>query len=99
MHDGAPAHSSRAVRGVLYDNYHDRGGPTARPPRSPDLNPPEFYLWEHLNTPVNNNEALHHRTVDACQTIRNCPGIYERMWWSIRVEVCIESRDPFEHLL
>jgi hypothetical protein len=24
-------------------------------------------------------EALHHRTVDACQTIRNCPGIFERM--------------------
>jgi hypothetical protein len=29
--------------------------------------------------PVDNEEALHHRTVDACQTIRNCPGIFERM--------------------
>jgi hypothetical protein len=25
--------------------------------------------------PVDNEEALHHRTVDACQTILNCPGI------------------------
>jgi hypothetical protein len=25
--------------------------------------------------PVDNEEAPHHRTVDACQTIRNCPDI------------------------
>jgi hypothetical protein len=41
MHDGAPAHFSRAVRDVLNNTYHDpwigRGGPTAWPPRSPDL--------------------------------------------------------------
>jgi hypothetical protein len=29
--------------------------------------------------PVDNEEALHHRTVDACQTIRNCPGVFGRM--------------------
>jgi hypothetical protein len=43
MHDGAQAHVSRAVRDVLSNTYHDRwinrGGPTAWPPRSPDLNP------------------------------------------------------------
>jgi hypothetical protein len=52
--------------------------------------------------PVDNEEALHHRTVDACQTIRNYPGIFERMRWSMmrRVEACIESRGGhFEHLL
>jgi hypothetical protein len=88
MHDGAPAHFRRAVRDVLSNAHHDRwigrGGPTACPPRSPDLNPPDFYLWGHLKTlvyvaPVDNEETLHHRTVDACQTIRNCPGIFERM--------------------
>jgi hypothetical protein len=46
MHDGAPAHFSRAVRDVLNNTYHDRwigrGGPTAWPPRSPDLNPLDF---------------------------------------------------------
>jgi hypothetical protein len=51
-------------------------GPTAWPPRSPDLNPLDFYPWEHLNVLVHavlvdNEEALHHRNVDACQTIRN----------------------------
>jgi hypothetical protein len=29
--------------------------------------------------PVDNEEALHYRIVDACQTIRNYPGIFERM--------------------
>jgi hypothetical protein len=62
-------------------------GPTAWPPRSPDLNPRDVYLWGHLNplvyaAPVDNEETLH-RIVDACQTIRKCPGISERMLWSI----------------
>jgi hypothetical protein len=46
MHDGAPAHFSRDVRDVLNNTYDDRRigreGPTAWPPRSPDLNPLEF---------------------------------------------------------
>jgi hypothetical protein len=29
--------------------------------------------------PVDNEEALHNRTADACQTICNYPGIFERM--------------------
>jgi hypothetical protein len=111
MHDGALAHFSRAVRGVLNNTYHDRwidrGGPTAWSPPSPDLNPVDFYLWGHLNTlvyaaPVDNEGALPHRTVDACQTIRNYPGVFERMWRSLmtRVEACIESHGAhFEHLL
>jgi hypothetical protein len=111
MHDGAPAHFSRAMRDVpnntSHDRWMDRGGPTAWPPRSPDLNPLDFYLWGHLKslvyaTPVDNEEALHHRIVDACQTIRNFPGIFQRMRLSMmrRVEACIESRGGhFEHLL
>jgi hypothetical protein len=67
----------------------------------------DFYLWEHLTTPVyvapvDNQEALHHRIVDVCQTIRNYPDIFERMLPSMMrcVEVCIESRgEHFEHVL
>jgi hypothetical protein len=111
LHDGAPAHFSRAVRDVLSNTYHDRwigwGGPTACHLRSPDLNLLDFYLWGHIKTlvhaaPVDNEEALHHRTVDACQTIRNYPGIFERMRRSAmrRVEACIECHGgQFEHLL
>jgi hypothetical protein len=64
----------------------------------------DFYLWRHLKTlvyaaPVDNEGALHHRTVDACQTIRIYPGIFERMRWSMmrRVEACTESHGHFEH--
>jgi hypothetical protein len=75
MHDGAPAHFSRAVRDVLNNTYHDRwigrGRPTTWPPSSPELNLLDSYLWGHLKTlvhaaPTDNEEAHHHRIVDAC---------------------------------
>jgi hypothetical protein len=93
------------------NTYHyrwiGRGGPTAWPPRSPDLNPLDLYLWGHLETlvyaaPVDNEEAFHHRIVDACHSIRNYPGFFERMRQSMmrRVEACIESHGGhFEHIL
>jgi hypothetical protein len=74
----------RVVRDVLSNSYHARwmgtGGPTSWPPRSPDFSPLDFYLWGHLQTlvyaaPVDKEETLH-RTVDACQTIRNYLGIF-----------------------
>jgi hypothetical protein len=46
--------------------------------------------------PVDNEET--HRTVDACPTTRNCPGVFERIRWSMmrRVKACIEiSRRTF----
>jgi hypothetical protein len=52
MHDGALAHFSRSVRDVLSNTRHDRW--TEREEStvwslcSPDLNPLDFYLWEHL---------------------------------------------------
>jgi hypothetical protein len=73
----------------------------------PDLNPLDFYLWGHVKTivytsPVDNEEALHHRIVDACQTIRNYSSIFEWMQQSMmrRVEACTEHHGRhFEHLL
>jgi hypothetical protein len=111
MHDGAPAHFNRAVRDALNNTYHDRricrGGPTAWPPRSPDMSPLYFYLWGHLKSlvcaaPVGNEEALNHRTVTDCQTIRNYLIIFERMRRSMmrRVGEFIKSHGGhFEHLL
>jgi hypothetical protein len=52
--------------------------------------------------PVDNEEALQHRIVDACQTTRNYPGIFERMRRSMmrRVEARTENHgEHFEHLL
>ncbi|KAJ4426512.1 hypothetical protein ANN_27326 [Periplaneta americana] len=51
LHDGAPAHFSRTARRYLDRRFPDRwigrGGPIAWSPRSPDLNPLDFYLWGH----------------------------------------------------
>jgi hypothetical protein len=62
----------------------------------PGLNPLDFCLWEQLKAhvyaaPVDNEEA--YPTVDACQPIRNCPGIFERMQRSMMrlVDACFES--------
>jgi hypothetical protein len=99
------------VRDVLGNIYHERrtgrGGSKAWPPRSQDLDPLDFYMWRHLKAlayaaPVDNKEGLAIRTVDACQTIRNHPAIFERTRRSMmsRVEACIESHGgQFDHLL
>jgi hypothetical protein len=52
--------------------------------------------------PVDNEDALNRRISDACQTIHNYPGIFERMQRCMirRVKACIEShRGHCEHLL
>jgi hypothetical protein len=59
----------------------DRGGPISWPPHLPDLNLLDFYQWEHVKTvvyasPVDKEEAVHHRIVDACQTVENYLGIW-----------------------
>nr|CAH7751240.1 unnamed protein product [Callosobruchus chinensis] len=47
-HDGAPAHFSLVACQVLNENYPNRwtgrGGPQFWPPRSPDINPSDYYL-------------------------------------------------------
>ncbi|KAJ4426739.1 hypothetical protein ANN_26538 [Periplaneta americana] len=75
-----------------------RGGPIARPPRSPDFNPIDFYLWGHLksllySSPVPHMESLRNRIVAGCEEIRNTPGIWDRVRRAMRhrCEACIQS--------
>jgi hypothetical protein len=82
-----------------------RRWPTAWRPRSTHFNSLDFYLYGHLKTlvyaaPVDNEEAIHRRIVDACQNIRKYPSISERMRQSMmrRVEACTEPHGGhFEH--
>jgi len=96
MHDGAPPHFSRISHDFLNQTYGDRwigrGGPTLWPPRSPDLNPIDFYLLGHLKTivhatPVRDIQDLHDRITAGCETIRCTPGIFERVHESMRRRV------------
>jgi hypothetical protein len=51
---------------------------------------------------IYNEGVLHHRILDACQTIRNHPGIFKRMRRSMMrgIEACIQSYGGhFVHLL
>ncbi|KAJ4427702.1 hypothetical protein ANN_25354 [Periplaneta americana] len=111
LHDGAPAHFSRTARRYLDRRFPDRwvggGGPIAWPPRSPDLNPLDFYLWGHLkslvySSPVPDLESLRNRIVACSEDIRNTPGVWDRVRRSMRhrCEVCIQAGgEHFEHLL
>ncbi|KAJ4444666.1 hypothetical protein ANN_06463 [Periplaneta americana] len=111
LHDGAPAHFSRTARRYLDRRFPDRwigrGGPIAWPPRSPDLNPLDFYLWGHLkslvySSPVTDLESLRNRIVACSEDIRNTPGVWDRVRRSMRdrCEVCIQTGgEHFEHLL
>ncbi|KAJ4451919.1 hypothetical protein ANN_03397 [Periplaneta americana] len=102
LHDGAPAHFSRTARWYLDRRFPDRwigrGGPIAWPPRSPDLNPLDFYLWGHLkslvySSPVPDLESLWNRIVACSEDIRNTPGVWDRVCRSMRhrCEVYIQA--------
>jgi hypothetical protein len=88
MHDGTRVTFLRCCARCSQYRWIATGRPTACLPRSPDLNPLEFYLWGHLKTlmyavPLDNEEALHHRIVDASQTVRNYlppPPRYLFLW-------------------
>ncbi|KAJ4448542.1 hypothetical protein ANN_10560 [Periplaneta americana] len=93
LHDGAPVHFSRTARRYLDrripDRWIGRGGPIAWPPRSPDLNPLDFYLWGHLkslvySSPVPDLESLRNRIVACSEDIRNTPGVWDRVRRSMR---------------
>ena len=50
--DDAPPHYARSVRNYLEEVFNNRWisrrGPIEWPPRSPDLNPLDFFLWGYL---------------------------------------------------
>lgn len=111
MHDGAPPHFSIVARQFLDatygENWIGRAGPQSWPPRSPDLNPLDFFLWGHLKalvykTPVNTEEELTQRIRNSCDQIRHTPGIFQRVRQSMlrRANVCIEVEGGhFQQLL
>lgn len=111
MHDGAPPHYSISVRDYLNQMYPDRwigrGGPTPWPPRSPDLNPLDYFLWGYLKAlvysePIISVEQLEQRVLEKCQYIRNKQGIFARVRTSMinRLNSCIDmGGSHFQHLI
>jgi hypothetical protein len=54
--DGAPPHFGNVVRDTLDSEFPGRWigrtGPIPWPPRSPDLTPPDFFLWGYVKDKV-----------------------------------------------
>jgi hypothetical protein len=92
MHDGAPPHFLLIVRPrepTFGERWIGRGGPVNWPTRSPDLNPLDFWLWEHLkaliySAPMNDSEGLQERVENACQETWVKPGTFDRVSTSVR---------------
>ena len=83
--DGAPAHYAKDVRQWLDETFPGcwigRRGPIKWPARSPDLTPPDFFLWGVLKNAVYANKP---RTVDQLKQ-----NIW-RQWNEISEETCQE---------
>ena len=82
QHDGTPPHYTQHVREYLNESFPNcwlgRGGPVARPLRSPDLTPLDYYLWGHMKTlvyetKVDTRAALRDHIFAAAEHIRNHP--------------------------
>lgn len=62
QNDGAPCHYSQIVRDFLNEQYPQkwigRGGPISWPPRSPDLNPVDFFVWGYYKELVYSKESF-----------------------------------------
>lgn len=109
--DGAPPHYSRVTRDYLNTTFRDRwigrGGPVAWPPRSPDLNPLDFFLWGYMksamyDTPIVDEEDLVARLAIVAGNVRDIPDIFERVRGSLlhRLRLCCgRGGGHIEHLL
>lgn len=111
LHDGAPPHYAVGVRDFLNETLPERwigrGGFVEWAPRSPDLNPMDFFFWGYLKTlvyrtPVHNVEELRQRIIDNCEVIKQKEGIFARVRWNFqrRINLCSEMEGyHFENLL
>lgn len=99
QHDGAPPHYSLLARQVLNDLYPNRcigrGFRIWWPPRSPDLNPLDFFLWAYLKEyvyrqPVATIEELEDRLREAIATVT--PQMLENMQMNLlrRAAMCVQ---------
>jgi hypothetical protein len=110
QNDGCPAHYARAVREYLNQEYPGRWigrlGPILWPPRSPDLNPLDFFYWGCLkdkvySKPIATLDELRQKITQAADHI-NGRRYARRIKRSFlrRCHVCINAGGrQFEHLL
>lgn len=100
MHDGAPPHYSNDVRryldNVFRNKWIGRGGPVGWPPRSPDLNCLDFFLWGTIKdfvyqeTPRNFGD-LKRRIRLAFQAVNRNMLVNVQQAFRERIALCVEN--------
>ena len=88
--DGAPPHWGSIVRDFLNETFPNqwigRNGPTPWPPRSPDITPLDFLLWDYVKdrvyrTPVRDVETLQSRIIEVLAAVNE--EMLENTWREI----------------
>ena len=109
QHNGAPAHFSTDVRQYLDNHFPNRwigrGGPIRWAPRSPDLTPLDFILWDHVKSniykiPVKNLMELKRRINNEIKSIskETLSDVFSNIMK--RMDLCISvDGNHFEYLL
>lgn len=111
QHDGAPAHYSRQVTEFLNVTYPNRwigrGGIISWPPRSPDLNPLDYFLWGYFKeavyeTNISDERELRQKLNHVSESIKNNERARRSLQRNFirRCWLCIRARGKhFEHLM
>lgn len=113
MHDGAPPHFAQIARQHLHEAYPERwigrgrDAPVPWPPRSPDLNPCDYFLWGYLknkvySVPINTAEQLWERILWAANNVRQNVESLRKTHFNFlrRINACINANGGhFEHTL
>ena len=77
--DGAPAHTSDLAKNYLDSKkpgkWVGKRGPIPWPPRSPDLTPPDFFLWGFVKDRVysTNPQSVEELIVSVTKTVKEIP--------------------------
>jgi hypothetical protein len=92
LHILAVLHEMFSLSNTCHGRWFGREEHIVWPPRLPNLNPLNFYLWKQQKplvyaAPVDNEEILHRSITDACQAICNYPAISEQMLRSMMTRV------------
>lgn len=109
QHDGAPPHFTLGVRSILDENFPGRwigrGGPVLWAPRSPDLNPLDFFFWGYLKhkvygSKINSLDHLIERITEETANIQANQLLNSLENFKKRILLChSQNGQHFEHLM
>jgi transposase len=108
--DGAPPHFALQVRNWLdanFNNWIGRIGTVEWAPRSPDLNPLDFFFWGTLKAqvysePIRDIDHLKERIIEGCLNINGDNELITRVHRNFvhRLELCIANEGQhIEHVI